>query len=153
MNATERKYAARLERLKREGKIVSYEYEGETLLITRKMKRVRATVYTPDFVVLLADGRKEYHEVKIVMSNGRTRCQGAARQKFIDAAAKYEANVFVMAALHQDGKSWRLDEPDNESATITPEERTAGRSGGHALVARCGDASTKRGASTRRRSE
>ena len=58
MNKTEAQYAQHLELMKRDGKIIFYQYEGITLHLAKK------TSYRPDFVVQLPDGIIEMHEVK-----------------------------------------------------------------------------------------
>ena len=58
MNATERRYAAVLEARKVAGEVAAYWFEGVTLRLAP------STHYRPDFLVLLADGRLEIHEVK-----------------------------------------------------------------------------------------
>ena len=57
-NRTEAEYAALLESRKIAGDIVWYAFEGVTF------KLAADTRYTPDFAVMLADGRMEMHEVK-----------------------------------------------------------------------------------------
>lgn len=146
MNATERKYADRLERLKLEGKIAKYEFECDRLPLGDDC------TYSPDFTVEQFDGFREYHEVKSMWTERKVGWREDAKIKFKWARQRYYVHVLVLAALHKDG-SWHLEEYNGESATITPEERAAGRSGVHALAARCGRLSTRRGASTRRRSE
>lgn len=58
MNKTERLYAAHLEALKRAGTILGWAYEPV------KLRLAAATFYTPDFLVIRADGAMELHEVK-----------------------------------------------------------------------------------------
>jgi hypothetical protein len=152
MNSTERAYAQRLDRLKREGKIEAYQFEripgspgGGKCDLYLSSKRA----YQPDFFVKRTDGALEIHETKAMWTERRIGWKGDGHIKF-DWAVSLHPNVFVLAALHKDG-SWHLEEYNGESATITPEERKAKRSGVHALVARCGKASSRRGASTRRR--
>jgi hypothetical protein len=57
-NRTEAEYAALLESRKIAGEIAWYAFEGVTF------KLAADTRYTPDFAVMLADGRMEMHEVK-----------------------------------------------------------------------------------------
>lgn len=58
MNKLEAAYAARLESLKLAGEIADYRFECIKLRLADK------TFYTPDFMVLRADGTFEMHEVK-----------------------------------------------------------------------------------------
>lgn len=58
MNKTEAKYAACLEEQKQRGAILWYAFESVTLRLAKR------TSYTPDFIVMLADGTLEAHEVK-----------------------------------------------------------------------------------------
>lgn len=58
MNKTEAEYAAHLELLKSAGEIQWYSFEA------MKFRLADNTFYTPDFIVLCADGKLEAHEVK-----------------------------------------------------------------------------------------
>lgn len=58
MNKTEAAYAAKLEERKTAGEIVGFWFEAVTF------KLAKDTRYTPDFLVQLADGTLEAHEVK-----------------------------------------------------------------------------------------
>lgn len=58
MNQTESAYGFYLEALKRDGKIVRYDFEPV------KLRLADATYYTPDFRVVAQDGTIEFHEVK-----------------------------------------------------------------------------------------
>lgn len=58
MNKTEAAYALVLEARRRAGEVRAYWYEAQT------MKLAHDTRYTPDFLVVLADGTVELHEVK-----------------------------------------------------------------------------------------
>lgn len=58
MNRTEARYAQTLEARKQAGQIVGYWFERIRFVLAPK------TSYTPDFMVMLADGTIEYHEVK-----------------------------------------------------------------------------------------
>lgn len=55
-------YAFYLEMLITAGEVVSWDYEAETFWFDG-IKR-GTTSYTPDFKVMLKDGRTEYHEIK-----------------------------------------------------------------------------------------
>lgn len=58
MNGLERDYSMRLQALKREGAIEAYWYESFKIRLADK------TWFTPDFLVLTADGFLEFHETK-----------------------------------------------------------------------------------------
>lgn len=58
MNKLEEKYAACLELGRRAGSILEYKFESVKLRLADK------TFYTPDFMVVNADGVLEMHEVK-----------------------------------------------------------------------------------------
>ena len=58
MNGLEKKYAQRLEMLKYQGEILWYAFEGQKFRLADK------TFYTPDFMVLTADGQFKAFEVK-----------------------------------------------------------------------------------------
>lgn len=58
MNKTEEAYAAELELQKRAGMILWYKFEGI------KLRLADNTFYTPDFVVMVADGVIECRETK-----------------------------------------------------------------------------------------
>ena len=58
MNKWETMYAEELMQRKMNGEIQWFGYESI------KLRLAKATTYTPDFVVVLPDGRVEFHEVK-----------------------------------------------------------------------------------------
>lgn len=58
MNKTEAAYASRLELQKKNGGVLWYRFEAVTF------KLAHDTRYTPDFLVMMADGTLEAHEVK-----------------------------------------------------------------------------------------
>ena len=58
MNKTETLYAQHLEARKHAGEIQGYWFEG------MKFRLADATFYTPDFMVLLANGELQAHEIK-----------------------------------------------------------------------------------------
>jgi hypothetical protein len=76
MNQTEARYADHLAALERKGRVVGWDYEGFKLRLADK------TFYTPDFLVILADGRIELHEVKGHWEDdARVKIKVAAAQK------------------------------------------------------------------------
>lgn len=58
MNKTEQEYSEHLERLKHEGAVLWWKFEG------LKLRLADNTFYTPDFAVMVKDGTMEVHEVK-----------------------------------------------------------------------------------------
>lgn len=58
MNQTEARYAQLLDLRQKAGEVLWWRFEGVTL------KLADDTRYTPDFVVMLADGSMECHETK-----------------------------------------------------------------------------------------
>lgn len=58
MNKTEEAYGRHLEALKHAGEVAWYKFEGI------KLRLADNTFYTPDFAVMLADGRLQCHETK-----------------------------------------------------------------------------------------
>jgi hypothetical protein len=101
-NQTEAKYAEILELRRIDGEIRSYHYEAETLPLSRSMPPRYRCQYTPDYVVILADGAKEYHEVK----GGHMREDGWLKVKW--AVDAYPAHTFVLARRRRDG-SWAIE--------------------------------------------
>lgn len=92
MNKTEAAYAARLESLKLAGEIADYRFECV------KLRLADRTFYTPDFMVLRADGAFEMHEVKgFWEDDARVKIKVAAELypfKFIAARKQKGAWVF-----------------------------------------------------------
>lgn len=74
MNKTEARYAEILEARKRLGEIAGYWFEGITLRLADDVR------YTPDFLVQVANGELEVHEVKgFLRDDARIKFQVAAR--------------------------------------------------------------------------
>ena len=61
-SAWEANYARYLNFLRKQGQIIDWRYEAATFPFTAIKRGCRS--YTPDFEVLVSDGRVEYHEVK-----------------------------------------------------------------------------------------
>ena len=95
MNKTESAYAHHLEMRKRAGEIVDYQFEAITLRLAKN------TSYKPDFVVILADGGIEIHEVKGFW-------QDDARVKIKVAADKFPWLKFIAVRLVK--KQWMVEE-------------------------------------------
>lgn len=98
MNKTEAAYAATLEMRKYAGEVAWYKFEG------LKFRLADNTFYTPDFVVLLADGALEAHEVKGYWLDD-------ARAKVKIAADMYPLRfVAIQARPKKEGGGWRVEE-------------------------------------------
>lgn len=102
LNRTESSYAQYLEGEKQSGRVADYWFES------LKLKVADGTCwYTPDFMVLLPDGRLELHEVK-----------GSPRVFFDDAKCKVKVVAtsfpFVMKVVYprakKNGGGWDVDE-------------------------------------------
>jgi hypothetical protein len=63
MNRTEAAYSGLLEGMRRSGEIKFYAFEST------KFKLAKNTYYSPDFMVVRADGVTEFHEVKGFMTD------------------------------------------------------------------------------------
>ena len=94
MNKLEAEYAARLEALKGVGQIADYRFECV------KLRLADRTFYTPDFMVLRADGTFEMHEVK-------GHWEDDARVKIKVAAELYP---FKFIAARKEKGAWVFEE-------------------------------------------
>lgn len=90
MNKTEACYAAYLEQLKNAGEVIWYAFEGVRLRLAKQ------TTYTPDFIVMNADGTIECREVK-------GHWEDDARIKIKVAAEMFP---FRFIAVKKDGSGW-----------------------------------------------
>lgn len=100
MNKTETAYAATLEQRKQAGEVVWFKFEG------MKFRLADNTFYTPDFVVLLADGALEAHEVK----GARAIFQDDAKAKVKIAADMYPLAFVVAFPIPKNkGGGWEFD--------------------------------------------
>ncbi|MGB3271111.1 MAG: DUF1064 domain-containing protein [Rhodanobacter sp.] len=98
MNKTEAAYAQHLEIRKVAGEILWYRFEGV------KLRLADNTFYSPDFVVMLADGTLECHEVKGFW-------QDDARVKIKVAADQYPMRfVAVKVRAKKNGGGWDVEE-------------------------------------------
>lgn len=94
MNATETAYAALLEEMRLFKKVAWYKFEGV------KLRLADNTFYTPDFAVMLTDGRMQLHEVK-------GHWQDDARAKIKIAADLYPFDfIAVRKQSKKDGGGW-----------------------------------------------
>jgi len=97
MNKTEAEYAAMLQARKTCGEILWWQYEAVTL------KLADNTRYTPDFLVMLADGTLEIHETK----GGFVREDGWVKLKI--AAALFPFRFFLcQKRAKKAGGGWQI---------------------------------------------
>jgi len=98
MNRTEAAYAQHLELLRNAGMVLWYRFEG------LKLRLADNTFYTPDFVVMRADGQLEAHEVKGFWTDD-------ARVKIKVAADQYPlAFLAVKVKSKKEGGGWSTEE-------------------------------------------
>lgn len=95
MNKLEQEYEDHLKRHMMAGDIISYQFESI------KLKLADKTYYTPDFMVVNADGTMELHEVKGFWEDD-------ARVKIKVAAAKFW--MFQFIGVQKDKTAWRYEE-------------------------------------------
>ena len=96
-NNTERRYADEILEPRRRGKIIrAYWFEGI------KLRLADNTFYTPDYLVEIADGTLEVHEVKGFWRED-------ARVK-IKVAAEIFPFRFLAASWNSRGKHWEIEE-------------------------------------------
>ena len=93
MNKTESRYAAELDWLKREGKVIDYWFEKINLKLAYK------THYRPDFLVQYADGRLVFVEIK----GGYVRDDSAVKFK----TAREMFPMFQWICLQKTKEGWR----------------------------------------------
>jgi len=96
MNNAEQDYANHLELLRRAGEVLWYEFEPMKLNLAPK------TTYTPDFLVQVASGHLELHEVKGFWTDD-------ARVKIKVAAKLFPVFKFV-AIQKEKGEQWKIEE-------------------------------------------
>lgn len=98
MNKTEAAYAASLELRRIAGEILWYEFEAI------KFRLAANTFYTPDFIIMLADGTLEAHEVK-------GHWEDDARVKIKVAADKFPLRFVALKVVpKKDGGGWKEEE-------------------------------------------
>lgn len=100
MNQTEAAYARHLLHRQAAGEIVWHRFEGLTLKLAS-----RAT-YTPDFVVMRADGQIELHEVK----GAKAIFRDDARAKTRIAAGEFPFRVLVVYPRDRAFSGWDIEE-------------------------------------------
>lgn len=109
MNGLERAYAEHLEVQRLAGEVAFWAFEPFALRLAKK------TRYTVDFLIVLADGTTELHEVKAQWSTGKAGFKDDARVKTKVAAELYWIWQFVVAVgktrAKRDGGgvSWRYE--------------------------------------------
>ena len=97
MNKTEAEYAGMLEAQRLAGSVLAWQYEAVTL------KLAHNTRYTPDFMVVAADGALEFHETK----GGFIREDGWLKLKM--AASMFPFRFFLcQKAAKKDGGGWSI---------------------------------------------
>ena len=95
MNKTEAAYERHLEMLRAAGQVAWFKFEGV------KLRLADNTFYTPDFVVMAADGQMQMHEVKGFW-------QDDARVKIKVAAALYPFEfIAVTVKSKKSGGGWK----------------------------------------------
>ena len=101
MNATETRYAAHLDELKLAGDVVWWRFEPVKLLLAP------LTTLTPDFMLMLADGAIELHDVK----GAKAIYEDDAKVKMKVAAKDYPF-VFrvVFPKAKKEGGGWLIEE-------------------------------------------
>jgi len=109
MNQTEKAYANVLEANKLVGLIAHYEFEKI------KLKLADNTFYTPDFWVVLSDGRIEFHEVKAMTAKQKVLVEDDAKVKIKVAAEQFWQFDFVIAARGPKsmGYPWKIERVGN----------------------------------------
>jgi hypothetical protein len=100
-NKTEAAYEAHLEQQKRDGEILWYAFEGMTF------KLAKDTRYTPDFIVMKANGELECREIK----GSRAIFQCDAKAKIKVAAELFPIRfIAVFPIPKKDGGGWDIQE-------------------------------------------
>lgn len=102
INKTEQEYSDLLETRKRAGEIEWYQYEAI------KFRLADRTWYNVDFLVMLADGSMECHEVKAAKADGTVLAEDDAMVKLKVAAEQFPFPFFLCRKLARGG-GWRID--------------------------------------------
>lgn len=104
MNNTEARYSVLLDARRAAGEIAGWWFESLTL------KLAPDTRYTPDFLVMLADGSLECHEIKAMWSNGSVARDDAA-VKYKVAAQLFPFRFLLCVSLpKKQGGGWQITE-------------------------------------------
>lgn len=96
MNKTERRRADELEALKRAGEIRDWKFEALTLFLAPRCR------YTPDFLIIEADGRIRFEETKGYWRDD-------ARVKIKAAAQLYPHFPFTALRPSKGGPGWTIE--------------------------------------------
>ncbi len=97
MNKTEEAYASLLSAKREAGEVLWFSFEG------MKFRLADATFYTPDFMVMLANGQLQAHEVK-------GQWQDAARIKIKIAASLHPIQFIAVKAPRRKADGWQIEE-------------------------------------------
>lgn len=100
MNESEKAYAEVLEARKRAGEVEWWVFEGIRLNLAPR------TTLTPDFVVMLAGGELQLHDVK----GAKAIIQEDAKVKMKVARAKFPFALFYVFPPKRKGGEWTLEE-------------------------------------------
>lgn len=101
MNETEKRYARHLDELKLAGEVLWWRFEAMKFLLAP------VTTLTPDFMVQLADGTIEYHDVK----GAKAIYEDDAKVKMKVAAASFPFTFRVVYPVKKaDGGGWNIEE-------------------------------------------
>lgn len=119
MNKTESSFAAVLEGKRRSGQIARYEFEPLQLILSHAPR----ISYTPDFLVVEADGTLTIYEIKAAWKDKKTGRYVAgwrddARVKFKVAADRWPEFRFIAAAKlpQKAGGGWLYEEATKRCA-------------------------------------
>ena len=97
-NLLEKEYGDYLEQRHRAGEVLWYDFESI------KVRLADNTFYTPDYLVMLADGTLEAHECK-------GHWEDDARVKIKVAAERYPFRfIAITKAKKKDGGGWRFEQ-------------------------------------------
>lgn len=100
-NKTEAAYERELERRKSQGEILWYRFEGMTF------KLAKDTRYTPDFMVMLANGEIQAHEIK----GAKAIFQCDAKAKIKVAAEMFPIRFIAIFPIAKKlGGGWTIEE-------------------------------------------
>lgn len=101
MNKTEAAYA---ERLRADTSLAMFRFEPI------KLRLADNTYFSPDFMVIAADGQVELHEVKVEKADGSVLMEDDAAVKIKVAAEIYDEFVFKLCsrATKKNGGGWTI---------------------------------------------
>lgn len=105
MNKVETAYAAMLEELKLVGQVKTWRFEAVTLKLAEGCR------YTPDFQIVMNDGRINMVEVKVRWRTAKQRgpnMEADARVKLLTAARLFPEFTFELAWF--DGVAWHVEQ-------------------------------------------